>query len=271
MKYLLSLFLIAIVGCNTTSKNLSTSSDAFAEQFTVNKVAPDTYVITDSFFYDSNVLVAKMKDGTVFIASSPFEGTGTTEMIQWIQQTLKPTRMINVNTHFHSDGSGGNEAYKNLGVEVWSSHLTKKLYDQNFEQHKKINADDFNKEPELHKRILAKKKTFADNIFDEKKGKTFEFSGEKVQLIYPGPAHTEDNVVVYFPDRKVLFGTCMIRPENSLGYLKDANVKSWANSVKKVQGLGAETVIPGHGAVGGPELIEQTIRLATDAVKSKKK
>jgi glyoxylase-like metal-dependent hydrolase (beta-lactamase superfamily II) len=140
--------------------------------------------------------------------------------------------------------------------------MTKKLHQEKARSLKILEANNFNQNPELKKRIEARNTVFANHTFDEKIGKEFIFDNEKVQLIYPGPGHSPDNLVVYFPKRKVMYGTCMIRGGDSLGYLGDADVKSWASSVRKIKALDVNIIIPGHGLTGGPELIKKTIELA---------
>lgn len=91
-----------------------------------------------------------------------------------------------------------------------------------------------------------------------------EFPG--VHIVFPGAAHTRDNLVVYFEEARVLFGGCMIRPGESddLGNTADADVTSWARSTQVVAQAFPEAsiVVPSHGAPGGRELLEHTIALA---------
>ncbi len=90
-----------------------------------------------------------------------------------------------------------------------------------------------------------------------------------VEVFYPGPGHTRDNVVVYHPESKILFGGCLIRPgeSNTLGNTADADVGRWAATVEAVAARfpEAERVIPSHGAAGGRELLAHTIALARAA------
>lgn len=61
-----------------------------------------------------------------------------------------------------------------------------------------------------------------------------------------------------------MFGGCLIKEINaSKGYLGDANVQAWAATVKKVKKAypNVKTVIPGHGEIGGKELLDYTITL----------
>ena len=81
---------------------------------------------------------------------------------------------------------------------------------------------------------------------------------------YFGQGHTLDNVVGYFPSENILFGGCLIKEiEATKGYLGDANVGDWSNTVLKIkkQYPNLKIVIPGHGAIGGSELLDYTIQL----------
>jgi glyoxylase-like metal-dependent hydrolase (beta-lactamase superfamily II) len=98
---------------------------------------------------------------------------------------------------------------------------------------------------------------------------TLELGGRVVELFYPGPAHTRDNVVAFIPDAGVLFGGCMFRAvTGGIGNTADADLSAYAGSVRKVIGrYGARVghVVPGHGKPGGPELLEHTLSLAVAA------
>jgi glyoxylase-like metal-dependent hydrolase (beta-lactamase superfamily II) len=250
-----------ITACSTLPRP-SPNSD-FEKEFGVQEVAPDTFVITDRFFYDSNILVAKMPDGSVFVASSPYETKGAEALIGWIKGKWNPSKIIAVNTHFHPDGTGGNEAFKRAGAEIWSSDLTRKLLNENPSSAQAAQAEAFASRPELKERILRRKKVLAERTFPLEKGKEFDLGGEEVKVMFVGGGHSRDNTPVYLPRRKVLFGTCMVRPlAMGIGPLKDADVKSWPRAIQKLQTLEARVIVPGHGKLGGPELLDHTLKLA---------
>ncbi|MBN1650541.1 MAG: CfiA family subclass B1 metallo-beta-lactamase, partial [Bacteroidales bacterium] len=74
-----------------------------------------------------------------------------------------------------------------------------------------------------------------------------------------------DNITVWIPGKKILFGGCLIKSIDSkgLGNLSDAVVNDWDMTVEKVMKKYPEikTVIPGHGDFGGTELLTHTIEL----------
>lgn len=84
-----------------------------------------------------------------------------------------------------------------------------------------------------------------------------------LEIFYPGAAHAPDNVVVWIPAARVLFGGCAVRPgdSSSPGNTDDADIENWPTAIEKVLARYsmAEVVVPGHGAPGGPELLMHTI------------
>lgn len=229
----------------------------------VRAIAPHTYVVTHVPFYASNVLVAKMPDGAALIASSPFETVATRSLVAWIQRALSPTRVVAVNTHFHFDGTGGNEAYAEAGVETWASTRTTALLLEVGPRMQREASEQL-REPE-RSRVAAMRLTPATRSFPAGVGMALDFGGEQVRVVDPGPAHAPDNVVVHFPARGVVFGGCMIKSSASPGFLGHADLEHWPAAVEAVRALGARTVIPGHGAVGGSELFDLTLRVVRAA------
>jgi metallo-beta-lactamase class B len=80
-----------------------------------------------------------------------------------------------------------------------------------------------------------------------------------------GAGHTTDNVVAWLPRQGVLFGGCLIKSldSQSLGNTRDGDLQAYPTTLRKVQAAypHAKIVVPGHGAWGGPELIEHTLEL----------
>jgi metallo-beta-lactamase class B VIM len=94
-----------------------------------------------------------------------------------------------------------------------------------------------------------------------------------LEVFYPGPAHTRDNVVVWLPGSRVLAGGCAVRAggATALGNVADADVPQYAASMRRVLARypEPEIVVPGHGAPGGVELLRNTIEVAARAAAGK--
>lgn len=230
------------------------------DELVAHPVAPDTWVVTHLPYHASNVLVASMADGAVLLASSPFETQGTLALLSWIRRSFAPSRIVAVNTHHHFDGTGGNEAYQHMGVETWSSDHTAALLVEHGEAMREAAAKDFD-EPNLAERIRTMAVVPAGLTFPEADGLELRFGRELVRVLYPGPAHAPDIVVVHLPARDLVFGGCMVKSGPSIGYLGDADLAAWEPALGVVRRLGARVVVPGHGPVGGPELLDHTAAL----------
>jgi metallo-beta-lactamase class B len=100
-------------------------------------------------------------------------------------------------------------------------------------------------------------------LFPIAQGLTLSFGDEQVIVYYPGPSQAPDKVVVYFPSKKVLFGSCMILGGDQVGNTADADLENWPEAVRKLKQFDAEIVVPGHGDRLDVALIEHTIALLT--------
>ena len=240
------------------------ASERIDAELSVRRVARDAYVITHEPFHASNVLVVRMDDGTLVICSSPFETEGTRAMLKWLRAELRPSRMIAINTHFHLDGTGGNEAYREAGVEIYASRHTQELQQQRGARVRDGAADDFD-EPAMRDRVARVPMVPAGRTFPPEQGLTLTFGGEEVRVIHPGPAHSPDNVVVHFPARGVLFGGCMIKTGSEIGYTGDADIGRWEAAIHAIEPLAPRVVVPGHGDPGGAELLDNTIAVVRAA------
>ncbi|GAB2596015.1 MBL fold metallo-hydrolase [Streptomyces capparidis] len=73
------------------------------------------------------------------------------------------------------------------------------------------------------------------------------------------PAHTTNDSLVWLPERKVLFSGDLLF-NGGTPFLVQGSVAGAIRVLEEVvRPLGAETVVPGHGAVTGPELIDDVL------------
>jgi metallo-beta-lactamase class B len=94
---------------------------------------------------------------------------------------------------------------------------------------------------------------------------SLQLAGGRIETFFPGAGHTADNIVVWLPEQRLLFGGCFIKSMGAtdLGNVADADLASWRLAVQRVRERHAEpaVVVPGHGALGGPELLAHTAAL----------
>ncbi|MCX4970510.1 MBL fold metallo-hydrolase [Streptomyces sp. NBC_00654] len=82
-------------------------------------------------------------------------------------------------------------------------------------------------------------------------------AGPRVELLHIGPAHTATDVAVWVPERRVLF-TGDVVWSGVTPYVLMGSVAGSLQAMARMRALRPRVVVPGHGAVGGPELLDQT-------------
>ena len=78
-------------------------------------------------------------------------------------------------------------------------------------------------------------------------------------ITLPETAHTSGDLLVRVPDAGVLFAGDLVWGEVT-PLAVSGSVTGWLRALDSVALLGASVVVPGHGEVGGPDLIESTRR-----------
>jgi glyoxylase-like metal-dependent hydrolase (beta-lactamase superfamily II) len=85
-----------------------------------------------------------------------------------------------------------------------------------------------------------------------------DLGGRTVELHEIGGAHTRGDQVVLLPAEGVLFAGDLVENRFFPIVFGDvANAPAWIETLDRLASLGAQTVVPGHGEVGGPELIRE--------------
>ena len=81
--------------------------------------------------------------------------------------------------------------------------------------------------------------------------RTITLGGKRVELIHPGPIHSADATIVYFPAERVVFGVDWITLRAPAGNLITASMPAdWIKALKLVESLGFDLIAPGHGNIG---------------------
>ncbi len=184
-----------------------------------------------------NGLVVISGSSAMFI-EMPWNDENTRTVADWVKGKFGAEIEYAVPTHAQADASGGLGAAKEMGAETWAFHKTTvKLYDLGNPMPK----NSFN----------PKKKLYCGDL--------------DVELEFPGNGHTDDNIVAWIPEEKVLFAGCLVRSLDAqdLGDISEADLKAYPDTLKKLQDdfKDAEIVVPGQGSPGDKLLIKHTIDL----------
>jgi|GEM_PF-1718366 len=161
-----------------------------------------------------------------------------------------PVRLV-LNTHHHGDHSYGNGFWVENGATVMGNMA--------------IRAEYARVEPlRLHEWPASKLRSgFAAELRETHlhppsvllpSRAVFDDGNQRVELLHFGPAHTIADTIAWLPKHKIL-STGDVVANGPINVMWDAHVLSWINVLEQVEGLGAETVVPGHGPIGDASTI----------------
>jgi glyoxylase-like metal-dependent hydrolase (beta-lactamase superfamily II) len=235
-----------------------------APDLSVRPIGDGVFVVVHACPWPANAVLVEMADGTLVLAGSTYTPAAAQTVLTWIETRFGHRRIVAIDTGYHVDNLGGNQALLDAGIPVYGSDLTVRLLRERGEfmrqvTLKLIGAAD-SPASQLH---AALKFAPPDHVFPLRDGLTLTFGGERVQMYYPGSSQAPDKVVVYFPARRLLFGSCMILSGDRPGNTADADLARWPESVRKLKQFPVDVVVPGHGDRLDPELIQHTIDVLT--------
>ena len=198
------------------------AAPAFAQDAkrSITKIAGDLYRFQNNFHY-SVFLVTR--DG--IIVTDPINA----DAARWLQNELKarfnlPIKYL-VYSHDHRDHIAGGEVFASEATVV---------------AHEKARAAIVGEQrptavPDL---------TFSDRM-------TLTLGGKSVELVYLGRSHSDNMIVMHFPEERAVFTVDFISV-NRLPYmnLSDAYFPDWIEAVKKVEAMDFDVLVPGHGPLG---------------------
>lgn len=250
----ISIIILSLVGCSKTVPThrekgevnedfykSGTSDENYIELYKINDTiwVHTSYAKYNGHRVSSNGVVVISSEGLVLV-DTPWNNEQTDELLKVTKDVFKKDIIIAIITHAHDDRIGGIDTLLENNVDVRSTSMTL------------IEAEKYGfKKPQPK---LDSEPSFSVGNID-------------VEVFYPGEGHTVDNITVWFPQYKVLFGGCLIKSLDSKdkGNIEDANVQQWPYSVKNLleKYPDAETVIPGHGEWGSLDLIRHTLELVS--------
>jgi len=78
----------------------------------------------------------------------------------------------------------------------------------------------------------------------------------RLEAIFVGPAHTSNDVVLWVPERKVLF-TGDIVFKDCTPFVLEGCIGHYFETLRLLRELGPQVIVPGHGPVCGPEALDE--------------
>ena len=197
---------------------------AQAAKLTTVKVRDDLFVIHNDFV-PGNTTVLITNEGVVLV-DDKFEIDHDNIVAAVKKLTSQPIKYV-INTHHHADHSGGNAKLQAMSVQAIASE-------------------------QARENMVDGKLTGLPTMVFEHHAHVY-LGGKNVELYHFGRAHTNGDVVVYFPAQRTLAAGDMFTfgdatPE-LIDYAGGGSAKEWTSTLDSALQLDFDNVVPGHGVV----------------------
>jgi glyoxylase-like metal-dependent hydrolase (beta-lactamase superfamily II) len=160
------------------------------------------------------------------IATDPINAEAAT----WLKAEMKkrfnqPVRYL-IYSHDHADHISGGEVFADTAIVISQENAKAKI-------------------------IGEKRPTAVPTLTFSSGTLTIELGGTVAEVSYLGKNHSDNSVVVRFPKERLLFAVDFA-PVNSMAFrdFPDAYVDEWIESLRWLEGMDFDVLVPGHGNLG---------------------
>jgi glyoxylase-like metal-dependent hydrolase (beta-lactamase superfamily II) len=226
---------------------LSVSSHASERILTLTQVSKNAYYaegvsalgspLNKNFISNAGVVIGPTGVVVIDALGSPTLGQQLIDEIRKL--TNKPIQFV-IATHYHADHIYGLQSFIDIGATVIAQESAKDY----------LNSDTAKLRLEASRTELAPWINAQTKLVPASKwiieDTRLNLVGLDVDLIKMGPAHTPDDLAVFFPSEGVLFaGDLVFR--GRIPYVGQADSLGWIQSLDKLLKQEAQVIVPGHG------------------------
>ncbi|AHH15883.1 putative Zn-dependent hydrolase [Nocardia nova SH22a] len=184
-------------------------------------------------------------DTTVVIDTCATEARTLAQLAAVADLDIAPVTDL-VNTHFHGDHVFGNRLFPDR-TRILAHRLTRADMAANGTALTGL-------WPDIDWGPVALR--LPDTTFDDR---LTLHNGRTVELIHLGPAHTRGDVAVWLPEERVLFSGDLLMSECTPFFLM-GSLDGMQRAVEAMRALRPRVIVPGHGPIAGPALLDVTAR-----------
>ncbi len=187
----------------------------------------------------SNAGVVIGPDGVVVIDALGSPALGKQLIDEIRKLTDKPIQFV-IATHYHADHIYGLQSLIDIGATVIAQESAKEYLGSDTAQ-LRLQTSRTELAPWINDdtRLVPASKWIVEDT-------RLMLSGLDVELIKMGPAHTSDDLAIYFPTEGVMFaGDLVFR--GRIPYVGNADSLGWIKSLDKLLNRPATVIVPGHG------------------------
>lgn len=196
-----------------------------------------TYSLYQNNYISANAMYLITNKGAILF-DTPWDKAQYQALLDSIEQKHHKKAIMVIATHSHEDRAGGFGFYNKKHIPTYSSKLTDEILKND------------------HKPRAAR--TFKNDT-------TFTIDQYKFQTCYAGAGHTKDNIVIWFPRERILYGGCLIKSTEAseLGFTGEANLKEWPKTLNKLKQRypNPSYIITGHDNWRDMKSIDHTLEL----------
>jgi len=229
----LLLFVSVTVHAEYTMKIKQVAGNVYAIVGELNQRSPENHANNATF----GVVVTTKG---VILVDSGGSYNGAQQIDHLIKSiTDQPVKIV-INTGGQDHRWWGNGYFKQKGAHIITSKVA--LNDQK----KRSNGEYMALSQFLgDKGMKNTKAVYADETFD--KSLELTLGGEKLVLVYVGPAHTKGDFFVWMPNKKVMFSGDIVFTDRMLGPGPAADTASWLRTFEAMVKYKPRIIVPGHG------------------------
>ena len=215
-------------------------ASTFAGEARTIQVLKNIFTIVDGDGVDSNTTIIITNEGVIVIDTRPTP-TEARKVLEKIRELTELPIVYTINTHYHGDHTFGNQVFKNSKTIIAHKNVRDRLV--------KSGQDHLSLFKTFGLPGMDEVKVTPPNVVYEK-GMEIWLGEYHLQLLFHGKGHTDGDTIIYLDQlRTVITGDLVFNKK--IPYMADAHIDAWIESLKYIELLKNETVIPGHGPIGG--------------------
>jgi metallo-beta-lactamase class B len=228
------LFVLPFLPTLSTTMAQTDSLDAVITPLTFDVFVHTSFKRLSGSPFPSNGLIVRTSTGMVLIDNA-WDERQARQVIDWARTTLDQPVVLCVVTHAHDDRYGGYAVLDSEKIPLWSTQHT------------------------AERSKISSLRGILPNDTLIRVGDT------DIEIHFPGAGHAPDNIVVWLPSEKILFGGCLIKSSSAthLGNIADADLDSWPAAIQDLlqRYPDARWIVPGHHNWSGRDALARTLQL----------
>lgn len=184
-------------------------------------------------------------DGGVLVIDALGSPALAQRLVEKIREvTPLPIRYVVV-THYHADHVYGLQVFRRLGAKI-VAHAGAREYLNSDTARLRLEASRVELKPWVDESTRLIEPDIVFGADPAERDMRLAIGRTEFRLHHVGPSHTHEDLVVYLPERRVLFaGDLVFR--GRIPFVGQADSRSWIGALERVLAWDAAVFVPGHG------------------------